>query len=329
MLGHQVALALATCLHQVGLIDPELTERAVSGIAELNARVWLSDVFERQSADVAALLRSAPVALTRSPPTRETITFTRLGDLLAIRTGDVYVIGHVHGDTALNQAPVVELYETTFAQLPEPDNVVGSRAAGEQRGDGPASVSVLGVFGLRHIPDPAEQIALIDVAQKTLPDRSHLVDRGVGWTVRISTISSTRQPRSPHADLLGTVRAQATDAQSPFSVSLIFSRVSRREARRSSPTVSEASPEAVWVGSPGPLGWMRPGSSVRVTSWAVTIGICPVAVSYHSVRAESSVSMPAPAPSSAATSAASKTKSSPCSTMPRRTPCAIAARAYR
>ncbi|MGD8214514.1 hypothetical protein [Aestuariimicrobium sp. Y1814] len=76
----------------------------------------------------------------------------------------------------------MELYETTFAQLPGPDDVVGSRAAGEQRGDGPASVSVLGVFGLRHIPDPAEQIVLIDVAQKTLPDRSHLVDRGVGWT---------------------------------------------------------------------------------------------------------------------------------------------------
>ncbi|MGD8214515.1 hypothetical protein [Aestuariimicrobium sp. Y1814] len=90
MLGHQVAVALATCLHQVGLIDPELTGRAVSGIAELNARVWLSDVVERQSADIAVLLRSAPVALTRRPPTRETITFTRPGDVLAIRTGDVY-----------------------------------------------------------------------------------------------------------------------------------------------------------------------------------------------------------------------------------------------
>lgn len=182
MIGHQVAIALATCLHQVGLVHEALTDRAVAGIPELNEGVWLSDTFERQSPEITGLLRSTPTALTRRPPTRETVTFTRPGDLLAIRTSGRYVIGHVHGDTAINQAPIIELYATTFEQLPAPDDVVGTPAAGVPWGDGPPSIDVLWVYGLRHIPDPAEQIHLIGVAQTTPPDHSHLADRGTMGT---------------------------------------------------------------------------------------------------------------------------------------------------
>lgn len=76
----------------------------MAGIAELNDGVWLSDAFERQSAEIVALLRhSQPEPLTRRPPTRENITFTRPGDLLAIRSGDRYVVGQVLADTATNR----------------------------------------------------------------------------------------------------------------------------------------------------------------------------------------------------------------------------------
>lgn len=182
MIGHQVALALATCLHQVGLVDDALTARAVAGIAELNDGVWLSDAFERQSAEIVALLHSQPEPLTRRPPTRENITFTRPGDLLAIRSGDRYVVGQVLADTATNQAPVIELYETTFAEPPAPEDVVGTRAAGETLGNNPPSQMRMAAFGLRHIPDPAEQMILIGVGQTTRPDNSHLVDRDYMWT---------------------------------------------------------------------------------------------------------------------------------------------------
>ncbi|MHC6177675.1 hypothetical protein [Glutamicibacter sp. X7] len=83
MTGHRVAIALATCLHKVGLADPSLTERALRGIDELNDAVWLSDEFARQSPAYSDLLRSTPPALGKTPAVREPVTFTRPGDLLA------------------------------------------------------------------------------------------------------------------------------------------------------------------------------------------------------------------------------------------------------
>lgn len=180
MNGYKVAIALATALHEVGLVDPELTESAIVGIHALNDAVWLSDAFLRRTDDMIALLRSTPPPLTRKPNPRETLTFTRGGDVLAIRLRRCWVAGHVHLVDGPNRHPHVELYERTFAQLPDPSEVVGTRAWGHAyHGHGQANVTRLVVTGLRHLPDPAEQIHLVASGATVSPDNAHLHDEGI------------------------------------------------------------------------------------------------------------------------------------------------------
>jgi hypothetical protein len=185
MNAYKVAIVLATALHEVGLVDPELTDIAVDGMHALNDAVWLGDDFLRRTDDMIALLRSSPVPLTRKPTTREIITFTRGGDLLAIRLRSHWVVGHVHYVEGANAHPHVELYERTFTQRPDPSEVVGTRAWGwRYHGRSQANITRLIVSGLRHLPDPAEQIHLIASGVTVLPDTSHLHDeRIIGTSV--------------------------------------------------------------------------------------------------------------------------------------------------
>ena len=179
MTAYKVAIALAAALHEVGLADSELTELAIDGIHALNDAVWLSDAFLHQTDEMIALLRTSPSALTRKPTTRETLTFTRGGDVLAIRLRRNWVVGHVHVVDGPNQHPHIELYERTFTPLPDPSAVVGTRAWGQTyQGSGQANVTRLIVSGLRHLPDPAEQIHLIASGVTVTPDNSHLHDEG-------------------------------------------------------------------------------------------------------------------------------------------------------
>lgn len=138
MNAYKVAIALATSLHEVGLTDPELTELAVDGMHELNDAVWLGEDFLRRTDDMIALLRSSPAPLARKPTTRESITFTRGGDLLAIRLRRCWVVGYVHVVDGPNAHPHIELYERTFARRRR-----GSRLAARRRGRvGPACALV-------------------------------------------------------------------------------------------------------------------------------------------------------------------------------------------
>ncbi|MFW6691356.1 hypothetical protein [Streptomyces sp. MAR4 CNX-425] len=182
MNGYKVAIALATALHEVGLVDPELTESATAGIHALNDAVWLSDAFLHRTDDMIALLRSPPPPLTRKPSTRETLTFTRGGDVLAIRLRRCWVVGHVHLVDGPNRHPHLELYERTFAELPDPSEAVGTRAWGHSHGRSQAHVTRLIVAGLRHLPDPAEQFHLIASGVTVSPDNAHLHDEGIVGT---------------------------------------------------------------------------------------------------------------------------------------------------
>lgn len=206
MTGHRVAIALATCLHKVGLIEPSLTERALRGIDELNDAVWLSDEFARQSPAYADLLRSTPPALSKAPAVREPLTFTRPGDLLAINTTRGYVLAHVHGDTGTNEAPILELYRQIYPVLPAADQVVGTQAAGEQLGNGPVTNSHIAVVGLRHIPDPADQILLLASGQNRTPDTSHLTTKDYLHT-RMSLYEFLDYLESPSSRLTPTPTA--------------------------------------------------------------------------------------------------------------------------
>ena len=183
MNAYKAAIALATALHEVGLVDPELTRLAIDGIHALNHAVWLGEDFLRRTDDMIALLRSSPVSLTRKPTTRETITFTRGGDLLAVRLRTHWVVGHVHLVDGPNTHPHIELYERTFARRPDPCEVVGTRAWGYMyEGRERANVTRLIVSGLRHLPDPAEQIHLIASGVAVPPDNSHLHDERIVGT---------------------------------------------------------------------------------------------------------------------------------------------------
>ncbi|MDR6875836.1 hypothetical protein [Microbacterium barkeri] len=183
MNAYKAAIAIATSLHEVGLGDHELTELAIDGIHALNDAVWLGDDFLHRTDDMIALLRSSPVPLTRKPTTRETITFTRGGDLLAIRLRGRWVVGHIHLVDGPNKHPHIELYERTFAERPDPSEVIGTRAWGySYEGRDRANVTRLIVSGLRHLPDPAEQIHLLASGVVVLPDNSHLHDEGIVGT---------------------------------------------------------------------------------------------------------------------------------------------------
>lgn len=181
--AYKTALVLATALHEVGLVDAELTGLAIDGIHALNDAVWLSDDFLHRSDEMIALLRSTPALLTRRPTTRETITFTRGGDLLAIRLRSVWVVGHVHFVDGPNKYPHIELYERTFSEAPDPSEVVGTRAWGyTYEGQDQANVTRLIVSGLRHLPDPAGQIHLIASGVTLPPSSSHLHDAQIVGT---------------------------------------------------------------------------------------------------------------------------------------------------
>jgi hypothetical protein len=154
----KVAVALATCLHKVGLVDAALTERAVKAIDALNKAVALSDAFERQSPDMKALLCSPATLASRAPTMRETLTFCRAQDLLAIRVGGQYVAAYVHKVGGFNEYPLIELYAPVFDALPKPADLQQAHAA--HRAGHPEHFMA---YGLRHLPDPAAQ-----------PDASHL-----------------------------------------------------------------------------------------------------------------------------------------------------------
>lgn len=177
MNAYKVAIVLAAALHEVGLVDSELTELAIEGIHALNDAVWLGEDFLGRTDDMSGLLRSSPAPLTRKPTTREVITFTRGGDLLAIRLRSRWVVGHVHVVDGPNKHPHIELYERTFARRPDASEVVGTRAWGHAySGRSQANVTRLIVSGLRHLPDPAEQFHLIASGVTVPPDSSHLHD---------------------------------------------------------------------------------------------------------------------------------------------------------
>ncbi|GAA1997044.1 hypothetical protein GCM10009755_00030 [Brevibacterium samyangense] len=183
MNAYRAAIAIAVSLHEVGLIDNELTELAIDGIHALNDAVWLGDDFLRRTDDMIALVRSAPAPLTRKPTTREVITFTRGGDLLAIRLRSCWVVAHVHLVDGPNAHPHLELYERTFAELPDPSEVVGTRAWGQtSEGRERANVTRLIVSGLRHLPDPAERIHLLASGVTVVPDSAHLYDERIVGT---------------------------------------------------------------------------------------------------------------------------------------------------
>lgn len=207
MNGYKVAIALATSLHEVGLADDTITRSAIEGVRELNDGVWLSDAFLRQSDEIITLLRSDPPQVSRAPSVREVITFTRPGDVLAIRVREHWVVGHVLAVSGPNQHPYIEFYERVFTTMPDASEVVGTRAWGRSYVGREPEITHFFVSGLRHVPDPAEQIHLIAAANGTWPDNAHLID------VKIDGVGADLYEFLKHAESV----AEAEEAFEPAS----------------------------------------------------------------------------------------------------------------
>ncbi|MET9083060.1 hypothetical protein ABZX77_14395 [Streptomyces sp. NPDC004237] len=170
-------VALATLLHKYGFHDGATTARAVASVDELNRHVLLSDMFERQSPAIKALLQEAPTPLTRRPRSPRTVTFLRPGDVVSIQVADRFHAAFVHELHGANEFPVIEFYAGSFAQLPTMAQLADRPAA---RADARAR---FGVVGLTFLPDPARQVvALAAQHSKAPPGGGSEVDDGL-WTL--------------------------------------------------------------------------------------------------------------------------------------------------
>lgn len=171
----KTALALALLLHKHGMAEPALTLRAVQAIDKLNAAVALSDAFFKNSDAIKVLLASPPVALKKRPSTRDNLTFLRAQDVIAIQLGQYFYAAYVHEISGFNEYPIIELYEGRFDSRPATADVQGRAAWGETYNDGLTRISMHAVFGMRHVPDPANQFHLIASGITTVPERGSLL----------------------------------------------------------------------------------------------------------------------------------------------------------
>lgn len=174
--GYQdkTALALALLLHKHGIAEPAITQRALQSIDKLNAAVALSDAFFRNTDAIKALLTSPAQPLKKRPSTRDSLTFLRARDVIAIQLEQYYYAAYVHEITGFNAYPIVEFYHARFEHRPDMTAVQGCTAQGETYNDGKTRVSLHAVIGMRHVPDLANQFHLIATGIAEKPDQSRL-----------------------------------------------------------------------------------------------------------------------------------------------------------
>ena len=174
------AVALAILLHKYGIADAALNARAEAGIDALNEAVALSDDFFRKTDAIKdAFLRSPPVPLKRAPSQPDSLTFYRNGDIVSFQLDGRFHAAYVHRCARTNQSPVIEFYETTFTQVPEIAELLGTRAKGRRYNDGVERSSKYSVAGMKFLPDPAAQIVLVKACVDVPPTSGHLAE-GVG-----------------------------------------------------------------------------------------------------------------------------------------------------
>jgi hypothetical protein len=167
-------VALAVLLHKNGISDGNITKHALRSIDKLNKGVALSDDFFRKSDQIKALIESLPTPLKRRPSMRESLTFHRAGDVVAIQMSDLFYAAYVHEILNFNESPLIELYDAEFDHRPTLKEVQGTRAKGAYYNDGSERAEKFSVYGMRNLPDLANQIHLIASGVTEAPSTSHL-----------------------------------------------------------------------------------------------------------------------------------------------------------
>jgi hypothetical protein len=167
-------LALAVVLHKYGVADKAITKKALAAIDKLNKAVALSDDFFSKTDRIKALIESAPEPLKRRPSHRDSLTFYRAGDVVAIQLGERYHAAYVHEILGFNEKPLIELYDAVFDRRPALADVLGKRAKGGYYDDMTERVEKFSVAGMRNVPDLANQFVLIGSGIEEKPSSSHL-----------------------------------------------------------------------------------------------------------------------------------------------------------
>jgi hypothetical protein len=169
----QAALVLALVLHKHGFHEPSLTGLSLAAIDRLNAAAAPGDGFVRASGELKTLLRTPPAPLARRPSIRKDITFWRAGEAASVQVGKRFHAIYVHEVADGREAPVVELYDFSSDRRPAARDVSGLPARGCRYKDGVDRVKRFCVYGMRDIPDPANQFHRI-VGSVAAPAAGHL-----------------------------------------------------------------------------------------------------------------------------------------------------------
>lgn len=167
-------VALAVLLHKYGISDKNIIIKSLNSIDELNNAVALSDDFFRKTDQIKALIVSPPAPLKRCPSVRESLTFHRAGDVVAIQVDNQFYAAYVHEILNFHESPLIELYDAVFAHRPTLAEVQGRRAKGRYYNDESERIEKVSVAGMRNVPDLAKQIHLIGSGVNEKPSTSHL-----------------------------------------------------------------------------------------------------------------------------------------------------------
>ncbi|KAF0866450.1 hypothetical protein [Pseudomonas sp. LD120] len=156
-----VRLTLAVVLHRHGFQDDGLTKAALQAIDRLNDKVVLSDTFYCHREAIKALVVSPPIALSRRPATGKNQTFWRAGDAASVQIGEWFYAIYVQSIVGNHEAPIVEIYDFASRQRPGPEDIRGCQAKGQRYNDGVERISLYAAYGLRDLPDRANQFQVI------------------------------------------------------------------------------------------------------------------------------------------------------------------------
>lgn len=168
-----ICLALAVMLHRHGFKDDGLTHGALRAVDRLNDQVVLSDAFYRQREAIKALLVSPPTALSRRPARSKDQTFWRAGDAASVQIGEWFYGIYVLEILGNHEAPIVEIYDFASRQRPSPADLLQCRAKGQRYNDGQQRISRHAAYGLRDLPDRANQFQII-ASGVAAPGTDHL-----------------------------------------------------------------------------------------------------------------------------------------------------------
>ena len=172
-------LALGMLLHKYGFADKDITSKALLSIDELNNDVVLDDQFFKKTEEIKELLTLSPIPLKRKPTVPESFTFYRNMDVISIQLKNRFYGAYVHQISGSNESPVIEFYNGIFDRIPTMNELEDLPAKGQLYKDGIERISLHSVYGMKHEPDPANQIQLISACVENPPSNNHL-EKSIG-----------------------------------------------------------------------------------------------------------------------------------------------------